>query len=82
MTDFIFVIGVGGQAIARRVNAGKHVLLADRRQDNVDAAAKVLDDAGLEASVAIVNVSWRHRNPRSQLVQSSYKSCTPSTPEI
>ena len=29
-----------GQAIARRVSAGKHVLLADLRQENADAAAE------------------------------------------
>jgi phosphoglycerate dehydrogenase-like enzyme len=34
----VVVIGVGsiGQAIARRVSAGKHVLLADLRQDNAE----------------------------------------------
>ena len=42
MTDVIVVIGAGsiGQAIARRVSAGKHVLLADLNQQNADAAAK------------------------------------------
>ena len=61
MNNVIVVIGAGsiGQAIARRVSAGKHVLLADLRQDNVDAAAKVLSDAGFEASTAIVDVSSR-----------------------
>ncbi|WP_407728707.1 SDR family oxidoreductase [Pseudomonas helleri] len=56
------VIGAGsiGQAIARRVSAGKHVLLADLRQDNLDAAAKVLLDAGFDVSTAIVDVSSRH----------------------
>lgn len=56
------VIGAGsiGQAIARRVCAGKHVLLADLRQDNLDAAAKVLFDAGFDVSTAIVDVSSRH----------------------
>jgi len=41
-TNVIVVIGAGsiGQAIARRVSAGKHVLLADLRQENSDAAAK------------------------------------------
>jgi len=53
------LIGAGsiGQAIARRVSAGKHVLLADLRQDNLDAAAKVLGDAGFDVSTAIVDVS-------------------------
>ena len=38
------VIGAGsiGQAIARRVSAGRHVVLADLRQENADAAANVL----------------------------------------
>jgi NAD(P)-dependent dehydrogenase (short-subunit alcohol dehydrogenase family) len=61
MTQVIVVIGAGsiGQAIARRVSAGKHVLLADLRHDNADAAAKVLGDAGFEVSTAIVDVSSR-----------------------
>src|SRR5512137_851777 len=61
MDNVIVVIGAGsiGQAIARRVSAGKHVLLADLRQDNVDAAAKVLGDAGFVVSTAIVDVSSR-----------------------
>jgi NAD(P)-dependent dehydrogenase (short-subunit alcohol dehydrogenase family) len=61
MNNVIVVIGAGsiGQAIARRVSAGKHVLLSDLRQDNVDAAAKVLSDAGFEVSTAIVDVSSR-----------------------
>ena len=42
MTNIIVLIGAGsiGQAIARRVSAGKHILLADIRQQNADAAAK------------------------------------------
>jgi saccharopine dehydrogenase-like NADP-dependent oxidoreductase len=58
MANVTVVIGAGsiGQAIARRVSAGKHVLLADLRQENADAAAKVLGDAGFEASTAPVDV--------------------------
>jgi NAD(P)-dependent dehydrogenase (short-subunit alcohol dehydrogenase family) len=61
MTDVIVVIGAGsiGQAIVRRVSAGKHVLLADIRQENADAAAKVLIDAGFNLSTATVDVSSR-----------------------
>jgi NAD(P)-dependent dehydrogenase (short-subunit alcohol dehydrogenase family) len=61
MTNVTVVVGAGliGQAIARRVSAGKHVLLADLRRDNADAAAKVLGDAGFEVSTAIVDVSSR-----------------------
>jgi NAD(P)-dependent dehydrogenase (short-subunit alcohol dehydrogenase family) len=61
MTDVIVVIGSGliGQAIARRVSAGKHVILADLREENANAAAKTLGDAGFEVSTAIVDVSSR-----------------------
>src|SRR5450432_702526 len=59
--NVVVVIGAGsiGQAIARRVGAGKHILLADLRQENSDAAAKVLSEAGFEVSTAIVDVSSR-----------------------
>jgi NAD(P)-dependent dehydrogenase (short-subunit alcohol dehydrogenase family) len=61
MANVIVVIGAGsiGQAIARRISAGKFVLLADLRQENADAAAKILSDAGFEVSSAIVDVSSR-----------------------
>jgi NAD(P)-dependent dehydrogenase (short-subunit alcohol dehydrogenase family) len=61
MTNIIVVIGAGsiGQAIARRVSAGKHVLLADLNKKNADAAAKVLRDAGFETTTATVDVSSR-----------------------
>ena len=61
MKDVIVVIGAGliGQAIARRVGAGKHIILADMRPDNAKAAAQVLDNAGYEVSVATVDASSR-----------------------
>jgi NAD(P)-dependent dehydrogenase (short-subunit alcohol dehydrogenase family) len=61
MTDVIVVIGSGqiGQAIARRVGVGKHVVLADLRKDSAVAAAEVLSNAGYEVSVATVDVSSR-----------------------
>ena len=55
----IYGLGRMGQAIARRVSAGRHVLLADLRPENVAAAAKVFGDAGFEVSTAIVDVSSR-----------------------
>ena len=59
MSQVNVVIGAGsiGQAIARRVSAGKQVLLADLRQENADATAKVLKDAGFEVSVATDQLS-------------------------
>ncbi len=61
MTEVTVVIGAGsiGQAIARRVSAGKHVLLADLREENARAAAHVLADAGFAASDTTVDVSSR-----------------------
>jgi len=61
MPQVVVVIGAGsiGQAIARRVSAGKRVLLADLRRENADAAAKVLGDAGFEVSTTTVDVSSR-----------------------
>ena len=62
VTKVVVVIGAGsiGQAIARRVSAGKHVLLADLRQENADAAAKTLSDAGFDVTTATVDVSSRN----------------------
>jgi NAD(P)-dependent dehydrogenase (short-subunit alcohol dehydrogenase family) len=61
MPEVIVVVGAGsiGQAIARRVSAGKKVLLADLRQQNADVAAKVLRDAGFDVSTATVDISSR-----------------------
>jgi NAD(P)-dependent dehydrogenase (short-subunit alcohol dehydrogenase family) len=61
MRNVIVVIGAGqiGQAIARRVGVGKHVLLADMRPDNANAAAEVMGNAGYEVSVATVDASSR-----------------------
>jgi NAD(P)-dependent dehydrogenase (short-subunit alcohol dehydrogenase family) len=61
MTSVIVLVGAGsiGQAIARRVGAGKHILLADLRQENADAAAKTLSEAGFDVSIATVDVSSR-----------------------
>jgi NAD(P)-dependent dehydrogenase (short-subunit alcohol dehydrogenase family) len=61
MSDVIVVIGAGsiGQAIARRVSAGKQVVLADLRRENADAAADVMRNAGYEVRTATVDVSSR-----------------------
>jgi NADP-dependent 3-hydroxy acid dehydrogenase YdfG len=61
MTQVVTLVGAGsiGQAIARRVSAGKKLLLADLRQENADAAAKTLSDAGFEVTTATIDVSSR-----------------------
>ena len=61
MKEVIVVIGSGsiGQAIARRVSAGKHVVLADLREENAEAAAKTLSEAGFDVSVAVADITSR-----------------------
>jgi NAD(P)-dependent dehydrogenase (short-subunit alcohol dehydrogenase family) len=53
------VIGAGsiGQAIARRTGAGKHVLLADFSETNLQNATTALQDAGHTVSTQRVDVS-------------------------
>jgi NAD(P)-dependent dehydrogenase (short-subunit alcohol dehydrogenase family) len=61
MTNVVVVIGAGsiGLAIARRVSAGKHVLLADLSQKNAEAAAKVMSEAGFDITTMTVDISSR-----------------------
>ena len=61
MPEVIVVIGPGqiGQAIARRVGVGKHVLLADMRPENAKAAVDVMANAGYEVSATSVEASSR-----------------------
>jgi NAD(P)-dependent dehydrogenase (short-subunit alcohol dehydrogenase family) len=61
MANVIVFIGAGsiGQAIVRRISAGKPVLLADIRRENADAAAKTLSDAGFNVTTTTVDVSSR-----------------------
>ena len=65
MSEVIVFIGAGqiGQALARRVSAGKHVLLADLHQENADTAAEVFANAGFDVSTATVlvtDIDWMH----------------------
>ena len=52
------LVGAGsiGQAIIRRVSAGKHVVLADYSVENAERAAKTLEDAGFECSTLKCNL--------------------------
>ena len=57
----VVLVGSGsiGQAIARRVGAGKHVVLADLRLEVAETAAKLLEDAGFETSAVAADLSSR-----------------------
>ncbi len=59
MTDLVVLIGAGsiGQAIARRVGAGRTVLIADLHPAGARAAAETLADAGFVTEVAGVDVA-------------------------
>ena len=61
MKNVIIVVGPGqiGQAIARRVGVGKHILLADLRRENANAAAEVMGNAGYDVSITTVDVTSR-----------------------
>ena len=61
MKEVAVLIGSGsiGQAIARRVGAGKHVVLGDLKLEAAEAAAKILSDAGFETSAVAVDISSR-----------------------
>ena len=57
----VVLVGSGsiGQAIARRVGAGRHVVLADLRLEAAESAAKLLEDAGFETSAVAADLSSR-----------------------
>ena len=59
MNETLVIIGPGsmGTAIARRVGAGKHILVADLREENAHAAEQALLDAGLQVSTATVDIT-------------------------
>jgi NAD(P)-dependent dehydrogenase (short-subunit alcohol dehydrogenase family) len=61
MPHVIVVIGAGsiGVAIARRVGFGKHILLADLRQEAAEIAAEVMRSAGFDVSTTTVDISSR-----------------------
>ena len=52
MKQVSVLVGAGsiGQAIIRRVSAGKHIVLADYSIENAQRAAKTLENAGFECS--------------------------------
>lgn len=59
--DVVVLLGTGsiGQAIARRVGAGKHIVLADLKQENAKYPAKILEDAGFVTSTISTDLGSR-----------------------
>jgi NAD(P)-dependent dehydrogenase (short-subunit alcohol dehydrogenase family) len=63
MKDVIVVVGAGfiGQAIARRIGAGKHLLVANHSADSSQQAADALANAGFEVSTQVVDIASREQ---------------------
>ena len=61
MKEVLVVVGAGsiGQAIARRVGAGKHVLLASLDKREAVVAAEAFGNAGFDASASEVDITSR-----------------------
>lgn len=61
MKELMVVVGAGfiGQAIARRVGTGKHLLLANLTEQASAEAAETLANAGFEVSAMAVDISSR-----------------------
>lgn len=61
MKQVVILLGAGsiGQAIARRVSAGKHLVLADYKLENAQIAAQTLENAGFECSTVQTDLSSR-----------------------
>ena len=59
--DVTVVIGAGGigQAIARRISSGRHILVANHTQESAEAAAGVLQNAGFETTAMQADISDR-----------------------
>jgi NAD(P)-dependent dehydrogenase (short-subunit alcohol dehydrogenase family) len=57
--EVVVLIGAGsiGQAITRRVSAGKHILISDIKIENAEQASKTLSEAGFEVSTSMVDVA-------------------------
>ena len=61
MSEVVVLIGAGsiGQAVARRIGSGKHVVVGDLHLANAETAAEVLRNAGFDVSTATVDASAR-----------------------
>lgn len=61
MKNVLLLIGAGqiGMAIARRVGSGMKVVVGDKKPENAGAIAKILADAGFDATPAETDLSSR-----------------------
>ena len=61
LQNVVVLIGAGsiGQAIARRVGAGRRVLIADLRKEHAESAANIFDNAGFTVTATRVDIAQR-----------------------
>jgi NAD(P)-dependent dehydrogenase (short-subunit alcohol dehydrogenase family) len=61
MKEIVVVVGAGfiGQAIARRIGAGKHLVISNLTQENSQQAADALANAGFDVSAHAVDIASR-----------------------
>ena len=61
MKEVVVLVGTGsiGQAIARRIGAGKKIILGDLKLEAAQAAAKIFEGAGFDTSTIAVDISSR-----------------------
>lgn len=57
--EVVVLIGAGliGLAIARRISIGKHIVVADFNQKNIDSVVETLESSGYETSHVVVDIS-------------------------
>ena len=59
--DVILLAGAGqiGMAIARRIGYGKKIIIGDKKEENADAIAKIMNEAGFDVESVICDISSR-----------------------
>ncbi len=71
--DVLILSGAGqiGMAIARRMGAGKKIIVGDKRLENAQAVAKTLNEAGFDALAFEMDLA--SRDSIQHLIQESLK---------
>lgn len=61
MKDVMILIGAGqiGMAIARRIGYGKKIVIGDRRMENAQAIARIMNESGFDAIPIEMDLSFR-----------------------
>ena len=61
MKDVVLLVGAGqiGMAIARRVSYGKKLIIGDKKIENAEAIAKIMNEAGFDAEPFAMDLSSR-----------------------